>query len=238
MAIATDKTVGEIAAGNPAAVRVFEKLNIDYCCGGKRPLAEVCREKGLAADQLATELERAAAPPENRDWSAASLTELADYIVSKHHSYLRQELPALSVRLAKVVEAHGASHGDSLHPLSYTFEGLESELVSHMMKEEMILFPLIRRMEEAERKGGGLPPAHCGSIRNPITVMEYEHDSAATALREMRRLTGDYAAPADACATYHALLNGLQALEADLHVHIHLENNILFPKALAAERGA
>jgi regulator of cell morphogenesis and NO signaling len=235
MAIARDKTVGEIAAENPAAVRVFERLNIDYCCGGKRPLGEVCRERGLAADEVAAEIEQTTRPAENLDWTAAPLTDLADYIVCKHHTYLRQELPALSARLAKVLEAHGANHGDSLHPLSDTFEGLASELASHMMKEEMILFPLIRRMEEAERKGGGLPPAHCGSIRNPITVMEYEHDSAATALREMRHFTADYAPPADACPTYRALLHGLQALESDLHVHIHLENNILFPRAAELE---
>ncbi len=235
MPIAIDKTVGEIAAENPAAVRVFEKLHIDYYCGGKRPFAEVCREKGLTTAQVAAELEEAVRPAEDRDWATASLTDLAGYIVARHHVYLRAEMPALAARLVKVLSAHGANHGDSLLPLRDTFEGLQAELTAHMMKEEMILFPLIQRMEAAQQRGGALPGAHCGSIRNPIAVMEYEHDSAAHALREMRRLTGDYTPPADACATYRALLQGLEELEADLHRHIHLENNILFPRAAELE---
>lgn len=235
MPIAIDTTVGEIAAENPAAVRIFEKLNIDYCCGGKRPLGEVCREKGLTTEQVAAELAQATRPAEDRNWAAAPLSELAGHIVARHHGYLRAELPALEVRLLKVLSVHGPHHGDSLFPLRETLAGLHSELSAHMMKEEMILFPLIQRMEEARDRAAGLPAAHCGSIRNPIMVMEFEHDSAANALREMRRLTNDYTPPADACTTYRALLKGLEELEADLHLHIHLENNILFPRAAELE---
>ena len=236
MPIAVEKTVGEIAAEHPASVRVFEKLQIDYCCGGGRPLAEACRERGLSADQVVAEVEKAEAPAEApRDWTAVPLAALVDHILARHHTYLRAELPALAARLLKVLDAHGQNHGDSLVPLRETFEGLQNELASHMMKEEMILFPLIQRLEAADKQGGGLPPAHCGSIRNPITVMEYEHDSAGAALREMRRLTGGYTPPPDACPTYRALLQGLRELETDLHLHIHLENNILFPRAAELE---
>ena len=184
---------------------------------------------------MAAELEQASRPAENRDWATAPLAELADHIVASHHAYLRAELPALAGRLLQVLAAHRVNHGSSLLPLQETFERLQSELSAHMMKEELILFPLIRRMEDAAKRGAGMPPAHCGSIKYPITVMEYEHDNAAAALREMRRLTGNYTPPGDACAAYRALLRGIEVLEADLHQHIHLENNILFPRAAELE---
>lgn len=235
MVSTTDKTVGEIATANPSAARVFEKHGIDYCCGGGRPFDLARREKGLSAEQILAEVEQAKPTGDARDWATAPLPELADHIVNTHHTYLRAALPALDQRLAKVIAAHGPNHGDSLLPLRQTLQGLVEELTAHMMKEEMILFPLIKRIEAAQKAGAGLPGAHCGSVNNPIRVMEYEHDSAANALREMRRVTGDYALPADACNTYRALFEGLQELETDLHLHIHLENNILFPRASELE---
>ena len=229
MVSTTDKTVGEIAAANPSAARVFEKHGIDYCCGGGRPFEAACREKGLSAEQILAEVEEAEPAGTARDWTTAPLAELADHIVNTHHVYLRNTLPALDQRLVKVIAAHGPNHGDSLLPLQGTFQGVVEELTAHMMKEEMILFPLIKRIE------AGLPGSHCGSVNNPIRVMEYEHDSAANALREMRRVTGDYSLPHDACNTYRALFEGLQELETDLHLHIHLENNILFPRVSELE---
>ncbi len=226
MTLTTERTLGEIAAGNPGAVRVFEKHQLDYCCGGDRPIEQACREKGLSVKQLLREVEQAAATEPPQDWTGRSLAELIDHIVSTHHAYLKAELPALEARIAKVLEAHGAAHSSSLVPLGHTFADMKAELSAHMMKEEMILFPLIKQMEAG---------THYGSVSAPIRVMEYEHDSAATALREMRRLTSDYSLPPDACHTYRALFGGLRALEIDLHLHIHLENNILFPRAAELE---
>jgi len=214
-----ERTVGEIAAELPAAVRIFDKYAIDYCCGGKTSLAAACAGRGLAPDRLIQELDAALAPSPVTapDWQTASLADLIDHILTKHHAWLKIELPRLSRLQHKVMAAHGAAHADSLVPLSETFEALRQELDAHMMKEEIVLFPMIR--------------AGSRSVANPIRVMEHEHDSAGRALDRMRTTTGNYALPADACNSYRALFAGLQDLEADLHQHIHLENNILFPRA-------
>jgi regulator of cell morphogenesis and NO signaling len=214
-----ERTVGEIAAELPASVRIFEKYDIDYCCGGRISLADACSRHGIAPTRLIEELDAAQLPSSGAapDWQTASLTDLIDHILTKHHAWLKSELPRLSRLQYKVTAAHGAAHGDSLVPQGETFEALRQELEAHMMKEEMVLFPMIR--------------AGSGSVTNPIRVMEHEHDSAGLALDRMRAVTGNYALPADACNSYRALYAGLQELEADLHQHIHLENNILFPRA-------
>lgn len=237
MTTAENKTVGEIAAENPAAVPVFQKHGIDFCCGGKRPLGEVCREKGIPAAEVLEEIGKAreAAALGDTDWTTAPLSALAAHIVNRHHLYLEAELPRLDGMLAKVAEAHRDAHGDMLASLGGVYRNLEAELDSHMQKEEMVLFPLIGRMERAAEDGGPLPASHCGSVNNPIRVMEHEHDAAGEALAKLRELTGNYTLPGDACATFRALYAGLEALEADLHRHIHLENNILFPRAQALE---
>ena len=231
----SQETVGQIAAENPAAARIFEKYGIDYCCGGAQPFTLACESSQISPIDLMKEVERATPAVDDRDWTTAGLVELAGYIVARHHTFLRNELPALQGRIAKVIAAHAGNHGDTLYPLARTFEELSSELSSHMMKEEMILFPLISRMEQAGIAGDRLPGSHCGSVNNPIRMMEHEHDSAGAALQTMRRLTQDYNLPDDACPTYRALFEGLKALEADLHMHIHLENNILFPRASQLE---
>jgi regulator of cell morphogenesis and NO signaling len=216
------KTIGEIAAESPSSVRVFEKHGIDYCCGGKIALADACEARGIPAAELELELAQAAAAEtaEERDWTTAPLDLLIDHILSTHHLYLKRELPRLRFLLGKVLAAHGANHGDSLIPLGRTFDAMREELESHMAKEEMILFPAIRN--------------GFGGVGRPIRVMELEHDSAGRALAAMREATGDYTLPGNACNTYRALFQGLQELEADLHRHIHLENNVLFPRALKA----
>jgi len=235
--IAGQKTVGEIAAEIPASVRVFEKYGIDYCCGGGRPLAQACREQGIPVDSLVAELETARLQGASaaRDWNAAPLSELIDHILNTHHEYLRAELPALEARLTRVIEVHGQKYPESLLPLRQTYLALQEELYGHMHKEESILFPVIREMEAAAARGGRSFPAPFGSVENPIRVMRHEHDNAASALKQMRSLTSGYALPVDACATYQALFQGLQEFEADLHQHIHLENNILFPRATRLE---
>lgn len=235
MVFTEQMTVGEIAAANPSAASVFEKYQIDYCCGGQKSLAAACEEMRLSPAIVLEEVEQAAPESEATDWTTASLAELADHIVARHHSYLRTELPALSGRLAKVATVHGARYGETLGPLRDTFEGLHDELISHMFKEEVVLFPWIKRMEEGARSGAGLPHGHCGSIRKPIGVMEHDHDNAGAALAEMRRLTDGYTPPPDGCTTFRALYEGLRALEEDLHRHIHLENNFLFVLASRLE---
>ncbi len=236
MTLRANEKLGAIAAGNPQAVRVFEKHQIDFCCGGDRPVEQVCRAKGISTEELLAEIEAAAPANDERDWQAASLTELADHIVARHHAYLRTELPELARMIENVIAAHSLKYADSLLPLRKTFAGLQAELTTHMMKEEMVLFPLVKQMEAAAGAGTALPPAPGGSVSNPVRMMEAEHDSAAGALREMRRLTSGYAVPPDGCITYRVLFQRLQILEADLHVHIHLENNVLFPRAAALER--
>ncbi len=221
------KPVGELVAQRPARARVFEELGIDYCCGGKRPLEEVCEEKGLDVARVADRLERAEAPASDEvDWKGRSMSELADHIERTHHVYLKAELPRLGALVAKVAGRHGPNHPE-LSLLGRVFEGVRAELEAHLMKEEMILFPAIRRLEagpdEAAFSGEGLAA--------PIRVMEQEHDNAGEALARMRELTDDYTVPADACNSYRAMLHDLQRFEEDMHVHVHKENNILFPRA-------
>jgi regulator of cell morphogenesis and NO signaling len=227
-------TVGDLAAGSLDAVRVFEKYGIDYCCGGKRALADVCRERGLDPDRVLGELAQSRGNGGSRDWAAAALRELIAHIVSTHHGYLKLNLPHLSARMAKVLSVHGP-HDASLEPLSQVLAGLRAELELHMHKEEMILFPFIERYESAAERGQPLPTPPFGTVANPIRMMEHEHDSAGDALASMRQITAGYALPAHACSTYRALFQGLEDLESDLHLHIHLENNILFPRAAELE---
>ena len=230
-------TVAEIAASSLAAVRVFEKLGIDHCCGGKRPLAEVCQEKGYDAQAVERELDAAAEgdPEANADWNTASLGELIGHIVGTHHEYLRRELPAIQARLDKVYRVYNERYGPTLPGLPEVFAALRAELEMHTRKEEMILFPAIAAYEAAEQSGQPLPAAPFGSIANPIHMMKAEHESAGRALMEIRRITSDFLSPEYACVTYRALMSGLQDLERDLHAHIHLENNILFPRAQQLE---
>jgi regulator of cell morphogenesis and NO signaling len=225
-------TVGGIVAAAPAAFRTFERLGIDYCCGGKRTLDEACGEKGLDPEAVLEELAREGGGPGRgeRDWREAPLSALADHIVGVHHAFLRENLPRLDALSAKVLEAHGERHPE-LEEVRRVFLGLQEEIALHMHKEEMVLFPMVRELETASFR----PSFHCGSLRNPIGVMEAEHDSAGRALARLRELTGGYVAPADGCVTYGRLLEGLAELEEDLHRHIHEENSILFPRAAEAE---
>jgi len=226
-------TVGELVVEQPGRARVFERHGIDFCCGGKTPLSDACAKKSIDIEQIIGELNAADKAPATRDeadWSKASLSNLIDHIVDTHHAYLVLELPRLSAIVAKVAEVHGERHPE-LAQVRSTYEALREELESHMMKEEHILFPAIRMMEQSGG-GGGLP---FGSINNPIHMMEFEHDSAGRALAQLRALTHDFTTPADGCNTYRAMLHGLERLEADLHLHIHKENNILFPRAAALE---
>jgi regulator of cell morphogenesis and NO signaling len=232
-----EPTVAEIAANSLAAVRVFERLGIDYCCGGKRPLTDVCRQKGYDAEAVQRELEQAVSGTSEtgQDWNTSPLHELANHIVTRHHEYLKRELPAIAVRLEKVYRVYNHRRGDTLVGLPEVFSGLQQELTSHMWKEEMVLFPAIIAYEAAATVGDRLPAMPFGSVANPIRMMESEHDTAGAALTAIRAITDNYDIPDYACVTYKALINGLRELEQDLHLHIHLENNVLFPRVLELE---
>lgn len=228
-----DTTVGALVAEQPSRAKVFESFGIDYCCGGKRPLADVCAQRGINFERVRDAIldsDAASRTTEETDWARASLTDLTDHIVNRHHEYLREELPRLAAMLDKVTVAHGGRHPEMpiCRDILWSFR---AELEAHMHKEESILFPLVRALETAQH----VTPFHCGSIANPIGVMEAEHDHAGDALRRMRELTNGFRAPPDACATFRVLLHNLERLENDMHQHVHKENNILFPRALELE---
>jgi regulator of cell morphogenesis and NO signaling len=238
MSVYTEKTVRELAQEIPAATRVFEKFGIDYCCGGKKPLEEACRAANLSVDEVWHSLqaaeEAAQAAPELRFWQNEPLAEIVAHIENTHHKYTREEIVRLAPLLARVCSVHGKNHPE-LEKMRSTFHGLAQELTMHMMKEEKVLFPHIVRMEESVLQNEPVLPPPFGSMQNPITMMEHEHDSAGEALRALRELSGNYAPPPDACISYQTLYRALADFEADLHQHIHLENNILFPRAIAME---
>ena len=234
MAITATKTVRELAVEVPNATRVFEKLGIDYCCGGGQPLEHACATANIAIDDAVRALEQSTSHPAHSaacDWNLAPLGDLVDHIVEKHHTYVKTEAPRLQALIAKVVGVHGKNHPE-LEQVQIAFSALANELAAHLMKEEQILFPYVKQMAS----GSGRGPSCFGSVHNPIRVMMMEHDDAGKTLREMRRITSDYSIPADACISYATLFRGLVEFEQDLHQHIHLENNILFPRAVAMEQ--
>ena len=232
MSATIEKTVRELALEIPAATRVFERLHIDYCCGGNRTLDEACRTAGVSVERVIEALQgENAGSAVAREWMSEPLTELVAHIQGTHHVYTREAIARIPRLIEKVVAAHGANHPE-LRRIETVFAGLTQELAMHMMKEEMVLFPHVVRMEEASLAGDPPLPPPFGTVRNPVRMMEHEHDSAGEALRELRALSNDYTAPADGCLTYRTLYGAMAEFETDLHQHIHLENNVLFPRAL------
>lgn len=226
-------TVGALVAERPARSRIFQQLGIDFCCGGKKPVEQACREKGLDPATVLAMLDLADAGPSGEvvDAAAMSMTELADHIEATHHAYLRRELPRLQQMIDKVSAVHG-DHFPWVREIQGIFRSFRDELASHMMKEEQVLFPMIRQIDASD----SLPAFHCGSIANPIRMMEHEHDSAGNAMGEFDRLSSGYTPPAEACNTFRAMLDGLRELEQDMHQHVHKENNVLFPRAMEREQ--
>ena len=214
------RTVAELVLEQPSRSRVFEELGVDYCCGGKRSLTDACEARAIPLHEAVAALDAAAnEPSQERDWTQASLPELCDHIVSSHHEHLREELPRLDTLLEKVVRAHGDEHPE-LAELRDTFAALRSELEEHMSIEEEELFPLVR--------SGGPYDAE------QVAELEHDHESAGSSLSKLRELSGGYDLERALCNTHRATLDGLRELELDLHQHIHEENNVLFPRALAA----
>jgi len=223
--------VSEIVTAVPSSVRVFERYGVDFCCGGKRPLAMACEERGLSFGAILREIELSAAViDDRRDWSAAPLRELTAHIVTTYHQALRQELPRLEGLLAKVLKAHRAKAPELLSQLDASLNELSAELLVHMQKEEAALFPAIVRLEV--QGAPGLP------LDAPVRVMEHEHDHAGALLGALREVTDNFAPPDWACATVRALYAGLTELESEMHMHVHLENHVLFPRAAAMFRNS
>lgn len=238
MNLTAAKTVRELALEFPNATRVFEKLGIDYCCGGNKSLEEACAATQLSADEILNSLEQdeqsSRANQKGRNWQAAPLADLIAHINSTHHKYTREEIARLGPLFEKVCSVHGKNHPE-LEQIRALFRGLAQELTTHMMKEEMVLFPYIVRMEEAVIQKEPVLPPPFGSVQNPVAMMVHEHDSAGDALRSMRQASAGYTPPGDACISFQTLYRALAEFEADLHQHIHLENNILFPRAIEME---
>jgi regulator of cell morphogenesis and NO signaling len=226
------KTIGELALEVPYAIAIMERWQIDYCCRGHQSVAEACRNAGVTPVELLTAIGDPGAE-RSSDWQSRSLTELQTYIQSVHHTYTRQAIETISLLSEKVANRHGGNHVEVL-AVRRLFAELSDELTPHMMKEEQILFPYVEELESASASDPR-PQSCFGTIANPIRVMLMEHESAGEKLVQLRGVTSAYALPQDACLSFRALYEQLQALETDLHQHIHLENNVLFPRALRLE---
>jgi regulator of cell morphogenesis and NO signaling len=238
MSINATSIVRDLAIEVPGATRVFEKLGIDYCCGGAKPLREACSTAGVAVDDVVHSLEQAAVAPternEDHDWRDEPLTALVAYILDTHHVFDREELGRIEPLLAKVVSVYLQSHPE-LVEIQRVFIALKQDLLNHMLKEEQVLFPYIIELQEAADRRAPKPFPFFGTVSNPVRMMLTEHDMAGDMLRSIRELSSNFTVPADACVSYRTLYEALEGLERDLHKHIHLENNLLFPRAVEME---
>lgn len=236
MKFTTGTKVKDIAVSHPAARQLLEDAGVDYCCGGGKSLQEACHGTGTPAEEILSRLEENSrqTSPADANWTAAPLNELTRHIREKHHRYVRQAIPRTQALLEKVVAKHGENHTE-LAEIQETFAQLGREMIMHMQKEEQILFPYIDALEQAAAANGSIEPPFFQTVKNPISAMMKEHDAAGDLAKQIRGLTGTYTAPADACTSYRALYEELKQFETDLHQHVHLENNILFPRAVEKE---
>ena len=229
-----NQTLAQIVTANHEASSVFEKYHLDFCCKGKRSLSEALNEKQLPIDQVVNDLAQVIGKSGNRDAALLNfitLSQLCDYIVATHHAYVRQSSGQIFLYLQKIATKHGERHPELMDILAL-FTELKEEMTEHMFKEENILFPRIKELEKHNAENSPLALPTSSYIEAPIAVMEHEHDSAGSLLEKIRNKTNDFTPPADACTTYRVAFASLQAFEADLHQHVHMENNILFPKAV------
>ena len=232
-----EETLGQIAAKDLYKARVFKKYGLDFCCGGRKTVKQACAEKGIDVVTVEQELQQADKSfgrqqlPYN-DWS---IDFLADYIVNTHHTYVRKSLPELKSFSAKVARVHGKQHPE-LVAIEKLVGDIDSEMSQHMVKEEKVLFPFIKELVAAKNSGTAGPSSHFGTVENPILMMEIDHESVGRNLEIIRKLSSDYSLPEDACSSYSLLYRSLEEFEEDIHIHVHLENNILFPKALSLEK--
>lgn len=228
--------VADIAIDNPLTTRIFHSRGIDFCCGGQVSLQEACEKKGIAPDEILEEIASLEqGPVEFKVTEETRTTDVINYIMKRFHNTLKEEIPTLKFLANKVANVHGA-HYPHLPELKIKVENLIADLEPHMQKEEMVLFPLIQNLEHCAQNSLAPQAAHCGSVKNPIGQMEYEHDDVGNILKDIRSLTSDFTLPEGACNSFRGLYAGLEKLEADLHLHIHSENNILHPMAVKLEQ--
>jgi regulator of cell morphogenesis and NO signaling len=236
MTISSTMKVRDVVLELPQATRVFEKLKIDYCCGGDTPIGEACATAGVEVANLERMLEEVRQAPGNGslDFAKATLGALVGHILDKHHVYTKEEMARLEPLIEKVISAHGENHPE-LRSLGGLFQQLCADLRPHMLKEEQILFPYIIEMERSAVENRPAPFPPFGTVKNPVRMMMMEHETVGDLLRELRALSSNYTVPPDGCISYQTLYQALEAFEKDLHQHIHLENNILFPRAIELE---
>lgn len=238
MNITSETRVGRIVVDYPETADVFEKHGIDFCCNGNKTLAAACEEKQISLDTLKALLEERQSDqdrsnlPDFRTWP---LDLLADYVEKKHHRYVEESLPSLTRYLEKIRLVHGQAHPE-LEKIEVLFRESAAELTKHMKKEELILFPFIRKLVKIKEKGGAIDASAVGAVRHPVQMMMHDHDAEGERFRKIAALSNNYTPPEDSCATYRAAYAKLEEFEKDLHQHIHLENNLLFPGAIEAEK--
>jgi regulator of cell morphogenesis and NO signaling len=235
MNIAT-QTVGEIALEQPVSIAVFERFGIEYCCGGRKPLAEACKRKDVAIEKVIAALEAASRNPvaKVRDWGQDTLANLIVHIVAKHHAYCKNELVRLSGLAIKVTKRYGGTNPE-LSIVQTKFAQLAEKLTEHLADEEVFVFPMISKLER-DRTTSSAAPGECRAIMNrPLALLTQDHDDAGILMAEIHSLSRNFIPPAYACTTYRAFYEGLKEFEQDLHQHVHLENNILFPRAIELE---
>jgi len=226
-------TLGDIVNQNTQAAQVFEAHGLDYCCGGRELLQSVCERRGLDVNSIIEKLDALPndASPDVSQWSTEFLI---DYIVNTHHQYVRTMLPVISEHAVKVASRHGDSHPETVE-VRDSFHQIRAELEAHMMKEEQILFPYIKRLVAVSQENASEDIQGLGSVRGPISVMEVEHENVGRVFGRIHDITNDLTLPDDACTTYTLLYKELDEFERDLHMHIHLENNVLHPRATQME---
>ena len=244
MKINSDNTLGEIVSENYQAAAVFEKYQLDFCCHGQRSLSEASQAKNLDVESILAELDQLSERATGNDSEQSGgvpaglqnwpLDLMADYVEKTHHRYVTKQIPVINQYLDKIVQVHGQRHPE-LATIREIFHETAGELSMHMKKEELMLFPFIRKMTSASINGVQIAPPAFGHIANPVNAMVADHDAEAERSARIRELCNDYKAPQDACNTYRLSFRLLQDFEADLHAHLHIENNILFPKSIALE---
>ena len=236
MTATAEMTIRDIVASDFRTAAVFQRHGIDFCCKGDRSIREACRNGRVTPDDVLKDIAEVTATAAHgaARFSTWDVSTLISYIVGNHHAFVRQVTPILLMHTKKIAAVHGDRHPE-LPDVARLFNEVASEMTSHMAKEEQILFPYIAALEEASRNGNHLPSAPFGTVHNPIRMMEMEHEAAGDAMAQIRSLTSGYAIPDGACTTYRVCLQELEAFERDLHEHVHLENNLLFPKAARLE---
>ena len=233
-----DQTIGQLVTEDYRTAQVFRSFKLDFCCGGNKTVKEACDDRGAEYQKVVRalqQLKETEADSEQHNYDEWSLDFLVDYIINNHHHYVRNKLPEIRQYAKKVASVHGHRY-PALKEIYSEFASLYEEMLDHLDKEEQILFPYVKQITEAQKKGQQPETPEFGEASDPIAMMEEEHDDAGGAMRKIRELSDDFTPPSDACTTFRLLFENLEAFEKDLHKHVHLENNILFPKALETEK--